>query len=53
MRSSRFLFTGENYGGGGFVAGLLYLLCFEHVDNIGANSIPSETGLLIPFISDS
>ena len=25
-----------------------YLLCFEHVDNLGAYSIPSETGLLIP-----
>jgi hypothetical protein len=23
-------------------------LCFEHVDNLGAYSIPSETGLLIP-----
>jgi len=22
-------------------------LCFEHVDNLGAYSIPSETGLLI------
>jgi len=32
-----------------FIAGLLYLLCFEHVDNLGAYSIPSETGLLIPF----
>ena len=31
-----------------FLAGLLYLLCFEHVDNLGAYSIPSETGLLIP-----
>jgi len=29
-----------------FIAGLLYLLCFEHVDNLGAYSIPSETGLL-------
>jgi hypothetical protein len=29
-------------------AGLLYLLCFEHVDNFGAYRIPSETGLLIP-----
>ena len=29
-------------------AGLLYLLRFEHVDNLGAYSIPSETGLLIP-----
>ena len=27
---------------------VLYLLCFEHVDNLGAYSIPSETGLLIP-----
>src|SRR5690349_20716601 len=36
-----------------FIAGLLYLLCFEHVDNLGAYSIPSETGLLIPsgFVS--
>jgi hypothetical protein len=31
-----------------FIAGLLYLLCFEHVDNLGAYSIPPETGLLIP-----
>jgi len=31
-----------------FIAGLLYLLCLEHVDNLGAYSIPSETGLLIP-----
>jgi len=31
-----------------FIAGLLYLLCFVHVDNLGAYSIPSETGLLIP-----
>jgi hypothetical protein len=30
------------------IAGLLYLLCFEHVDNLGAYSIQSETGLLIP-----
>src|SRR6478672_10863315 len=30
-----------------FIAGLLYRLCFEHVDNLGAYSIPSETGLLI------
>ena len=28
-----------------FIAGLLYLLCFEHADNLGAYSIPSETGL--------
>src|SRR5271157_825763 len=25
-----------------------FYLCFEHVDNLGAYSIPSETGLLIP-----
>jgi hypothetical protein len=25
-------------------------LCFEHVDNLGAYSIPSETGLLIPSV---
>jgi hypothetical protein len=31
-----------------FIAGLLYLLGFEHVDNLGAYSIPSETSLLIP-----
>ena len=23
-----------------FIAGLLYLLCFKHVDNLGAYSIP-------------
>src|SRR6266480_6017999 len=34
-----------------FIAGLLYLLCFEHVDNLGAYSMPSETGLLIPSVS--
>jgi hypothetical protein len=33
-----------------FIAGLLYLLCFQHVDNLGAYSIPSETGLLIPSV---
>jgi hypothetical protein len=27
-----------------FIAGLLYLLCFEHVDNLGAYRIPLETG---------
>jgi hypothetical protein len=31
-----------------FIAGLLYLLRFKRVDNLGAYSIPSETGLLIP-----
>jgi len=31
-----------------FIAGLLYLLRFKRVDNLGAFSIPSETGLLIP-----
>ena len=30
------------------IAGLLYLLRFKRVDNLGAYSIPSETGLLIP-----
>src|SRR5450432_1780663 len=25
-----------------------FYLCLEHVDNLGAYSIPSETGLLIP-----
>ena len=29
-------------------AGLLYLLRFERVDNLGAYRIPPETGLLIP-----
>jgi hypothetical protein len=28
-------------------------LCLEHVDNLGAYSIPSETGLLIPSAYDS
>ena len=28
----------------------LYLLCFEHVDNVGVHRIPSETGLLIPSV---
>ena len=36
-----------------FVAGLLYLLCLKHVDNLGAYSIPSETGLLIPSVRAS
>ena len=31
-----------------FIAGLLLSLRFERVDNLGAYSIPSETGLLIP-----
>ena len=34
-----------------FIAGLLYLLRFERVDNLGAYSIPSETGLLIPSVN--
>src|SRR5437773_9214457 len=33
-----------------FIAGLLYLLRFERVDNSGAYSIPSDTGLLIPSV---
>jgi hypothetical protein len=28
-----------------FVAGLLYLLCFDDVDNLGGYRIPLETGL--------
>jgi hypothetical protein len=36
-----------------FIAGLLYLLRFERVDNLGAYSIPSETGLLIPTVINS
>jgi hypothetical protein len=31
----------------GFRAGLLYLLRFERVDNLGAYRIPPEIGLLI------
>jgi hypothetical protein len=31
-----------------FIAGFLYLLRFERVDNLGAYRIRSETGLLIP-----
>src|SRR5215470_14401427 len=32
-----------------FIAGLLYLLCLEHVDNLGAYTASRpETGLLIP-----
>jgi hypothetical protein len=34
-----------------FIAGLLYLLRFERVDNLGAYRIPPETGLLIPSVS--
>ena len=33
-----------------FIAGLLYLLRFKRVDNLGAYRIPSETGLLIPSV---
>ena len=36
-----------------FIAGLLYLLRFERVDNLGAYSTPSETGLLIPSDFDN
>jgi len=35
------------------IAGLLYLLRFKRVDNLGAYSIPSETGLLIPSVNNS
>jgi hypothetical protein len=31
-----------------FIAGLLYLLRFKRVDNLGAYRIPPETGILIP-----
>jgi hypothetical protein len=34
------------------IAGLLYLLCFEHFDNLRAYSIPSKTGLLISPVKD-
>jgi len=40
-------------GWSAFIAGLLYLLRFERVDNLGAYSSPSETGLLIPSDCDS
>src|ERR1700719_142154 len=30
-----------------------FYLCLKHVDNLGAYSIPSETGLLIPSVFDS
>jgi hypothetical protein len=33
-----------------FIAGLLYLLRFERVDNLGAYRIPPETGILIPSV---
>jgi len=36
-----------------FIAGLLYLLRFERVDNLGAYRIPPETGLLISSVFDS
>jgi hypothetical protein len=36
-----------------FIAGLLYLLRFERVDNLGAYRIPPETGLLIPSVIKS
>jgi hypothetical protein len=36
-----------------FIAGLLYLLRFERVDNLGAYSIPPETGLLTPSDNNS
>jgi hypothetical protein len=36
-----------------FIAGLLYLLRFERVDNLGAYRIPPETGILIPSVYSS
>jgi hypothetical protein len=36
-----------------FIAGLLYLLRFERVDNLGAYRIPPETGLLIPSVNNN
>jgi hypothetical protein len=36
-----------------FIAGFLYLLRLKRVDNLGAYSIPSETGLLIPSVYNS
>jgi hypothetical protein len=35
------------------IAGSLIYLCFEHVDNLGAYSIPPETGLLISSFYNS
>jgi hypothetical protein len=35
------------------MAGLLNLLRFERVDNLGAYRIPPETGLLIPSVINS
>ena len=35
-------------GWSAFIAGLLYLLRFKRVDNLGAYRIPPETGILIP-----
>jgi len=32
------------------VSFISYLLCFEHVDNLGVYRIPSETGLLVPSV---
>ena len=53
-----------DWGGCDFISGLLSiannerrpfaeLWCLEHVDNLGAYSIPPETGLLIPSVFDS
>jgi hypothetical protein len=36
-----------------FIVGLLDLMRFERVDNLGAHRIPPETGLLIPSGFDS
>ncbi|MGA9968675.1 MAG: hypothetical protein WBQ10_25990, partial [Terriglobales bacterium] len=36
-----------------FIAGLLYLLRFERVDNLGAYRIPPETGILIPSVNST
>src|SRR6516225_11246441 len=36
-----------------FIAGLLFICASMHVDNMGAYSIPPETGLLIPSGFDS
>ena len=33
-----------------FIAGVLYLLRFERVDNLGAYRMPSETGIVIPSV---
>jgi hypothetical protein len=53
FRSRKFLFCFTATVPIFFIAGLLYLLRFERVDNLGAYRIPPETGILIPSVNDS